>query len=375
MLYKIIDLCAGIGGIRRGFELTGKVTNVLSAENDKYACMTYKHLYGENPTNDITTDKFKNIVNKIKYDILLAGFPCQSFSAVGKKEGFKDNIRGTIFFHIADILESTRPKAFLLENVEGLLNNNKGKTFQTILDTLINKLEYKLVGVTNNDKYNFIFNKNDIVLNAKNFGLPQNRPRVYIVGFDARLYGQDKLNNVLHKINFEKLPQKKNGDPIYSNLHNLLELGAPEEYYLSQGYFNTLKKHKTSQSEKGNGFGYVIVNSPDIENPISNTILATGGSGKERNLVYDPQERLYGKKVKNKVTHINNEGIRFMKPSEWAKLQGFIGYAFMKNGIETFSFSKAVSKTQQYKQLGNSVAIPLIEQLAIKIIETLDIMG
>ena len=121
MPYRSIDLCAGIGGIRRGFELTGRVINVLSAENDKYACMTYEHLYGENPMNDITTDEFKDRVNDIEYDILLAGFPCQAFSAVGKKEGFKDKLRGTIFFHIADILERTRPKAFLLENVEGLL--------------------------------------------------------------------------------------------------------------------------------------------------------------------------------------------------------------------------------------------------------------
>lgn len=372
MPYRSIDLCAGIGGIRRGFELTGRVMNVLSAENDKYACMTYEHLYGENPMNDITTDEFKKIVSEIEYDILLAGFPCQAFSSVGKKEGFKDKLRGTIFFHIADILESTRPKAFLLENVEGLLRHKSGKTFHTILDTLINKLEYKVVGVTIDNNGDFVFNKNDILLNAKNFGLPQNRPRVYIVGFDARLYGENTINNVLNNINFERLPQRSYGDPIYKNLHDLLELKAPEEYYLAQGYLDTLKNHKKSQSAKGNGFGYMIVNSPEIENPISNAILATGGSGKERNLVYDPQEELYGKIVKGKQTPINSEGIRLMKPNEWGKLQGFIGYAFMENGTDRFSVPKGVSKTQQYKQFGNSVAIPVIEHIATKIVETLD---
>ena len=372
MPYRSIDLCAGIGGIRRGFELTGRVINVLSAENDKYACMTYEHLYGENPMNDITTDEFKDRVNDIEYDILLAGFPCQAFSAVGKKEGFKDKLRGTIFFHIADILERTRPKAFLLENVEGLLRHKSGKTFETILDTLINKLEYKVVGVTRDDNGSFVFNNNDILLNAKNFGLPQNRPRVYIVGFDTRLYGEDRINDVLNNIDFVRLPQRREGDPIYNSLHDLLELGAPEEYYLAQGYLDTLRSHKASQAAKGNGFGYMIVNSPDIENPISNAILATGGSGKERNLVYDPQEELYGRVVRGKQTPINNEGIRLMKPDEWGKLQGFIGYAFMEDGIDRFSIPQGVSKTQQYKQFGNSVAIPVIEQIANKIVETLD---
>ena len=116
----------------------------------------------------------------------------------------------------------------------------------------------------------------------------------------------------------------------------------------------------------------MIVNSPDIENPISNAILATGGSGKERNLVYDPQEELYGRVVRGKQTPINNEGIRLMKPDEWGKLQGFIGYAFMEDGIDRFSIPQGVSKTQQYKQFGNSVAIPVIEQIANKIVETLD---
>jgi DNA (cytosine-5)-methyltransferase 1 len=374
IMYKTVDICAGIGGIRRGFELTGKVNNVLSAENDRYACKTYQHLYNEDPMNDITTDDFKKLIRNIDYDILLAGFPCQAFSAVGKKEGFEDKLRGTIFFHIAEIIKSTRPKSFLLENVEGLISHKKGETFKIILDTLINRLDYHVVGIEkqkdiygNENSDYFIFDRENIVLNARNFGLPQNRPRVYIVGFDRKRY-----KSKLSKIDFNKLPQKREKPPIYNSLKDVLELKAGLKYYLSEGYLETLKKHKSSQKSKGNGFGYIVVNKIEIETPVSNALLATGGSGKERNLIYDPQENISGTFIKNKKSPINNEGIRLMKPIEWGKLQGFVGYAFMDDGVDKFSFPENVSNTQQYKQFGNSVAIPVIEEIANKIIETLD---
>ena len=107
--YKTIDLCAGIGGIRKGFELTGCFENVLSAEIDKHAAKTYQHLYGDDPLNDLTSEEFKERVANTEYDVLLAGFPCQAFSSVGKKQGFRDKTRGTIFFDIADIISRTRP--------------------------------------------------------------------------------------------------------------------------------------------------------------------------------------------------------------------------------------------------------------------------
>lgn len=368
MMYKTVDLCAGIGGIRKGFELTKRTKNVLSAEIDKYACKTYKHLFNENAMNDITTDEFKMLIKNIDYDILLAGFPCQTFSAVGKREGFKDLLRGTIFFHIADILELTRPKAFLLENVEGLLTHDKGKTFKIILDTLINKLNYHIVGVQSNLVGDgFYYEKSNIVLNAKNFGLPQNRPRVYLVGFDKTKYSE-KLN----KLDFKVLPQKRSKKPIFNDLNDVLDMKEDKSFYISQGYLDTLKKHKSSQSKRGNGFGYMVVNEKNIEHPISNALLATGGSGKERNLVYDPQDNIAGQIVKHKKTPLNSEGIRLMTPNEWAKLQGFLGYAFIEDNKDTFSFPKDVSNTQRYKQLGNSVAIPVIEEIAIKIIKSLD---
>ena len=123
--YRTIDLCAGIGGIRRGFERTEYFNNVLSAEIDKYACMTYKHIYGEDPSNDLTSEAFKQIVEQTPYEILLAGFPCQTFSRVGLKEGFENENNGKIFFHIAEIIGRTRPCAFFLENVDHIVTCDK----------------------------------------------------------------------------------------------------------------------------------------------------------------------------------------------------------------------------------------------------------
>ena len=144
----------------------------------------------------------------------------------------------------------------------------------------------------------------------------------------------------------------------------------PAKYYLSTTYQQTLIKHKARHAAKGNGFGYEIVNLNNKN--YSNAILATGGSGKERNLVYDPQDGIAGKIIKNKRTPLNSEGIRMMSPREWGKLQGFINYAFIKDGIDTFSFPDNVSETQQYKQFGNSVTIPVIEEMAKYMASILD---
>ncbi|MGL6023476.1 MAG: DNA cytosine methyltransferase [Cetobacterium sp.] len=356
-MYKTIDLFAGIGGIRRGFEKNGKFENVLSAEIDKYACITYEHLYKENPYNDVTSENFKNKVSKIDYDVLLAGFPCQAFSIAGKKEGFEDKTRGTLFFDVADIISKTRPKAFLLENVEGLFSHKKGETFKIILEVLIKDLNYKIIGTEELQDGQIIFEKNSFLRSCKNFGLPQKRTRTYIVGFRKDLIPEQHI--------FNQLPKERTDLNLYKNLNDLLELKNEEKYYMSSGGLETLKKHKKSHGEKGNGFGYEVVNNPLIENPIANTILATGGSGKERNLVYDPQNEIAGKVVKGKSTPLNSEGIRMMTPREWGKLQGFINYAFInEKGKDEFTFPNDVSDTQLYKQFGNSVAIPVIEELA-----------
>lgn len=357
MSYKMIDLCAGIGGIRRGFELAKGFKNVLSAEIDKYACMTYEHLYGDNPENDITTEEFKQKVENTDYDILLAGFPCQAFSRAGKQLGFLDTTRGTLFFDIADMIKRTRPKAFMLENVDNLITHNKGNTFKTIIYTLVQELNYKVIGVTQSSE-KIEYNARTFVRNSRNFGVPQNRPRVYIMGFDREYWGDevDNLPNVL--------PEKRE-KAIYTDLHDLLEMNAEPEFFLASGYVATLERHKARHESKGNGFGYKIVNLPEIENPVSNALLATGGSGKERNLVLDMREGIAGVQLPARKTPLNDRGIRVMTPREWGKLQGFINYGFMsKDGKDTFSFPDGVGKAQQYKQFGNAVTIPAVEEMA-----------
>src|SRR5690606_23045928 len=223
--YKTIDLFAGIGGIRLGFELTNRTENVLSVEMDKYACQTYEANFGDNPYGDVTKIKEEELED---FDILLAGFPCQAFSIAGRRLGFEDT-RGTLFFDVARIIKYKRPKAFLLENVKGLVNHKGGKTLETILHVLENELNYK------------VFVK---VLNAKDYGLPQNRERIYIVGFDHQ------------EIDFQF--------PTYNGPSNVLrdileEHEVSSKYYLSDTYLETLKAHRKRHESKGNGFGYQIL--------------------------------------------------------------------------------------------------------------------
>jgi len=359
LVYKTIDLFCGIGGIRKGFELTNNFKNILSAEIDKFACMTYEHLYNENPLNDVTSDVFKEKVKNISYDVLLAGFPCQSFSIAGNKKGFMDTTRGTLFFHIANIIKNTKPKAIFLENVEGLYRHNNGKTFKIIINTLCKELNYKIVGVENiNGKLKY--DSSSFLRKTIDFGLPQKRARTYIVGFS-----EDVLSS---EYSLKPLPTTNN-KTIFRDVNDLLEKDVSAKYYLSEQYIKTLEKHKENHRLKGNGFGYKIVNID--KNSIANTILATGGSGKERNLIFQEKKEIYGTIFGAKKTPINNKGIRIMTPTEWARLQGFKDYAFVKNGIDKFSFPKQISDTQQYKQLGNSVSIPVIEEIAKYIYNTL----
>ncbi len=365
--YRTIDLCAGIGGIRKGFELTGYFTNVLSAEIDDYACKTYQHLFGEDPNNDITTDKFKAKVAETQYDVLLAGFPCQTFSRVGKEEGFENELKGKIFFHIAQIIQETRPMAFLLENVDRLVTHDEGKTFHTILDTLVNQLGYYVIGVKKLESGELLYNFKEFIRNSKDFGMPQNRPRTYIIGFDTERFAIDRL-----KLLPTKMPLKCETN-LYRDLNDLLDKNVEAKYYMASGYLETLIKHRERQENKGYGFGYRIVNEPSIEHPVANTLLATGGSGRERNLIYDPREGIAGLMIPGKKTPLNDRGIRIMTPSEWGKLQGFINYAFIdKEGRDCFSFPDDVPNVQRYKQFGNSVTIPVIREMAMFIVDCIN---
>ena len=163
--YKVIDLFAGVGGIRLGFEtiFQNNASFVFASEIDKYAQMTYNANYGEVPHGDITKIEPKDIPS---FDILLGGFPCQPFSNAGLKKGFEDT-RGTLFFNIAQIIEYHKPQVVFLENVKGFKNHDKGNTFKVVKESL-EELGYKVFAE---------------VLNAKHFGVPQNRERIYIIAF------------------------------------------------------------------------------------------------------------------------------------------------------------------------------------------------
>ena len=365
--YRTIDLCAGIGGIRRGFEMTRSFSNVMSAEVDKYACKTYEHLFGDNPSNDLTSREFKDSVKHQNYDVLLAGFPCQTFSRVGKEEGFEDEVKGQIFFHIAEIIQETRPMVLFLENVDRLVTHDEGKTIRVILDTLINTLGYYVIGVSRNDAGDLVFDPKGFVRNSRDFGMPQNRPRTYIIGFDTERFSLEKLKQLPTSI-----PQGSK-KKLYQDLNDVLERNVDEKYYMASGYLETLIRHRARQEKKGYGFGYRIVNEPSIEHPIANTLLATGGSGKERNLIYDPREGIAGLELPGKKTPLNDKGIRIMTPTEWGKLQGFINYAFLdEDGNDGFSFPERMPDGQRYKQFGNSVTIPVIKEMADFIVDCIE---
>lgn len=367
--YKTIDLCAGIGGIRKAFELTGHFQNVISAEIDKYACQTYEHLFGENPNNDLTSEDFKRRLEETSYDILLAGFPCQTFSRVGLEEGFENEEKGQIFFHIADIISRSRPCAFFLENVGHLVTHDKGKTIKIILDTLVTELNYHVIGVSVGEDGALKYTANALVRNSREFGVPQNRPRTYIIGFDKERFDQSL---------FSKLPDTlptQGTDVLYEDINAILDHNVPPKYYMASGYLDTLVKHRERQEKKGYGFGYRILNEEGVEHPIANTLLATGGSGRERNLIYDPIDGIAGMKIKGKKTPLNDKGIRVMTPEEWGKLQGFVNYAFVDEaGEDRFSFPESIPNVQRYKQFGNSVTIPAVKAMAEFMLRCLSVL-
>lgn len=377
-MYKTIDLCAGIGGIRQGFCRTGEFVNVLSAEIDEFAAKTYKlNFNGEDPLNDLTSIEFKNKAERVGCDVLLAGFPCQPFSSQGNKEGFDDPTKGTIFFHIKQIINKTRPKVIFLENVQNIVSHDGGRTIHVIIDSLEKKLNYKVVGISYNENGQFVIEHSKLVRNTKDFGLPQNRPRAFFIAFDRRLY-EGLFDDIDDNLPTELYASLKKNPLLNRSLNQLLERNVDIHYYMSESYLNTLIKHRNRQRQNGNGYGYCIVNDPNRKQQIANTILATGGSGKERNLIvqtmpkYNPQD----KAVTRKKGGLNKQNVRVMTPTEWGRLQGFIGYGFVDdNGEDHFQFPEDMPETQRYKQLGNSVSIPVIETMAYYILDCLNIFN
>ena len=322
--FKFIDLFAGIGGFRLALQsLQGKC--VFTSEWDKYSKQTYRANFGEIPFGDITKSETKNYIPD-DFDVLCAGFPCQAFSIAGRRGGFEDT-RGTLFFDVAEIIKEKQPKAIFLENVKGLRGHDKGKTLATILNVLREDLNYYV--------------PDPQVLNAKEFGVPQNRERIFIVGFRKDL-GIDSF----------QYPESTDKTSILEDI--LEEQEVSVKYYLSTTYLQTLKNHRARHESKGNGFGYEII--PD--DGTANAVVC-GGMGRERNLVHD--DRLTNFVPVTKISgKVNREGIRKMTPREWARLQGFPD-----------NFKIVVSDAQAYKQFGNSVAVPAIQATAAKIIEKL----
>lgn len=305
---KIADLFAGIGGIRMGFENASKhgIECVFTSEWDKFSVETYQANFGKNPIyGDITQVSLKDIP---EHDILLAGFPCQPFSQAGLKKGFSDT-RGTLFFDIERILKAKQPKAFLLENVKQLKGHDSGSTLKIILERL------RSIGYEN-VQYQ--------VLKARDFGLPQNRERIYIVGFSD--------NNIRFNFPSPTFEKTKVGD--------ILELTVDVKYTISDKLWAGHKRRKKENKLKGKGFGYGMFNS---KSEYTNTISAR--------YYKDGSEVLIEQEDKNP---------RRLTPREAARLQGF---------PETFKI--VVSDTQAYKQFGNSVAINVVEHIASKMLQCL----
>lgn len=324
--FKFIDLFAGIGGFRIALQnLGGKC--VFTSEWDKEAQRTYKANFGEVPFGDITKSYVKNYIPD-DFDMLCAGFPCQAFSIAGKRGGF-DDTRGTLFFDVAEIIKKHRPKAIFLENVKGLRSHDKGQTLATILNVLRNDLGYYV--------------PEPQVINAKEFGVPQNRERIYIVGFREDI-----------GITEFEYPKPTNKKVKFADIKE--ENVVPTKYYLSTQYVQTLVNHKARHEGKGNGFGYEIISDEGIANAI-----VVGGMGRERNLVLDDRITDYRPTTHIKGT-VNKEGIRKMTPREWARLQGFPD-----------NYIIPVADASAYKQFGNSVAVPAIQATANKILELIGI--
>ena len=325
-MFRSIDLFAGIGGIRLGFDEAFKncIQTVFVSEWDRYAQETYRANFTD--SLDIAGDITKIEASKIpSFDICLAGFPCQAFSLAGKHMGFDDDYkgisRGTLFQDVVRICEYHKPKVIFCENVKGLTMHDKGRTFKVITKSF-EQIGYK------------VYHK---VLNSKDFGVPQNRERIYIVCFRNDIACKD----------FE-FPKGTNSNNCIRDIMENAPISS--KYYLSDTYVETLRRHKAKHKAAGHGFGYEIRSLNDI----AGTIVC-GGMGRERNLIIDHREHsmIPTTHIKGKI---NREDIRKMTPREWARLQGFPD-----------SYKLTLADTHLYKQFGNSVTVNVVAAIAKEI--------
>lgn len=314
--FRFIDLFAGIGGIRLGFQQNGG-SCVFSSEFDKHAQQTYKINHGEFPFGDITKVPANEIPD---HDVLLAGFPCQPFSHAGLKLGIEDT-RGTLFHDIANILKTKKPTFALLENVKGLISHDKGYTLKVILKTLTK------IGYSCNIPKNVIEHgttkeiqtlAKEMVLKSVDFGIPQNRQRIYIV-----LWRDGKVTN------FEYPKPTK----VQVKVGDVLENNPDPKLTISDRLWEGHQRRKIENKKNGKGFGFGLVTK---ESPYTNTISAR--------YYKDGSEVLIDQTGKNP---------RKISPREAARLQGFPD-----------EFEPSMSKVQAYKQFGNSVTVNVIDALA-----------
>jgi DNA (cytosine-5)-methyltransferase 1 len=317
--FTFIDLFAGIGGFRIAMQ-AHQGECVFSSEWDKYAQRTYYANFGEIPFGDITKPETKKWIPD-KFDLLCGGFPCQPFSiagvskknSLGRKHGFEDEKQGNLFFHLAEIIEKRRPKAFFLENVKNLVSHDKGKTFKVIKETLLD------LGYSFHSK----------VLNGKHF-VPQNRERTFMVGFDSKVF------NNKEKFEFPTLPEPSR------KVKDILEAKPEAKYTLTDHLWKYLQDYSKKHKEKGNGFGYGLV---DL-NGTTRTMSA----------------RYYKDGSEILIPQGNKKNPRRLTIRESARLQGYPDHFIVD----------AVSMNQGYKQFGNSVVMPLIEAIGEKIVEVLE---
>lgn len=316
-----IDLFAGIGGFRIAFESIN-ASCVFSAEIDKHATQTYKLNFNDDSFNDVSKIDEKNIPD---FDILCAGFPCQPFSIAGQRKGFGDT-RGTLFFDIERIIRHKKPKAFILENVKGLVSHDNGNTLKTILNTLASSVN----GVVNDNSFdnNLDYNVYYKVINSKDYGVPQNRERIYIIGF----------KNKDIKFNFpNKSTDKIDLNTILSDDISGSEISEIAKFNVK----NNLKNHKKYDEIKNKELllAYEIRKSKctfrfDDLSPTLTAKMGTGG---------------------NNVPVLVQQ-MRKLTTRECLRIQGFPD-----------SYKIEPNKAQSYKQIGNSVSVPVIKLLAKEI--------
>jgi len=308
--FKAIDLFAGIGGIRLGFQnaFKDKIDFVFASEIDKHAKETYKLNYNEEPYGDITKIDEKDIP---KHNIILAGFPCQAFSVAGYRKGFEDT-RGTLFFDVARIAKYHKPEVVFLENVKGFVNHDKGNTFKVVKKTL-EDIGYR------------VYYK---VLNTKDFAIPQNRERIYIVAL------KDSIKKEF------KFPESKEKPP---HITTFLESEVDDIYYYNnKPLYDRIKDDVVSKDTVYQWRRqYVRAN----KNGVCPTLTANMGTGGH-----------------NVPIIKDNKGIRKLTPTECAKLQGF---------EDTLKFPDNLALSHRYKQIGNSVTVKVIEEIAKEILDVL----